>query len=178
MLSRLAAMVLLTFVSLGSCYKKPVACHWCGAPIDPVLAPAAAWAMEPTVLVCSTAPVTKDEVQQALDLWADHGAPQLTAMDSYCLGNQVSGYVYVDLRHAGESWEPGVLATTYYSPYTPRDYAIIHLSNGDLRVLTHEVGHIWLGHASVSPHVLHPSIGHFDWDAWEDVEYAFALGGY
>ncbi len=148
--------------------------------------PARDWMMRPVVKVCPGAPVDLSEVQNALTLWSMHGAPELAARYDGCWEPfPMPGYVYVmgrDARNPSPGWAPGVLGITYFSPGGGREvpcwWAVIELSDGDGRTLVHEIGHIWLGHANIAPHVMYPSIDRFHWDGWLGVAAAFIDGGY
>jgi hypothetical protein len=148
--------------------------------------PARDWLMTPMVKVCPGSPVDLETVQTVLALWAQHGAPSLNARYDGCWEQwHMPGYVYIggkDARNPSPGWAPGVLGITYYSPGAGREvpawWAAIELTNSDRKVLTHEVGHIWLDHANVGPHVLYPTIEGFHWKGWLGVEAAFEDGGY
>jgi hypothetical protein len=129
------------------------------------------WAYDPLVKVCPTSPVTVDEVQWALDVWAKQGAPQLVAIDSLCYDTEFDrGSVIVDIPQQWMSmeWEYNMRALTvlfYDSPVGTPHLAYIGLPTADPSTLLHEVGHIWLsGHVEDRPHVLSLYIEDFAWD--------------
>ncbi len=132
---------------------------------------AKAWEYDPVVKVCSTAPVTTEEVQWALNVWADQGAPQLTAISSSCYHTEFDqGAVIVDIPQAWmyPEWEAYMRAMTVVfsdEKDSPVHLAYIGLPSGDPRTLLHEVGHIWLaGHIEDRPHVMSTYIEDFAWD--------------
>lgn len=139
-----------------------------------------AWEVkQPLVKVCATAPVTVQEVQWALDLWAEHGAPQLRAVSSYCLDMATdTDVVFVDVPQMwmASDWTPGTrgLTVTFSERKgAPTRLAVIGLGNGDRRVLAHEIGHIWVsGHYEGPDHVITPYMEDFAW-AWDGVRRAF-----
>jgi hypothetical protein len=129
------------------------------------------WVYDPLVKVCPTSPVTVDEVQWALDVWAKQGAPQLRAIDSLCYDTEFDrGSVIVDIPQQWMSaeWEYNMRALTvlfYDVPAGKPHLAYIGLPTADPRTLLHEVGHIWLdGHVEGRPHVLSLYIEDFAWD--------------
>ena len=144
--------------------------------------PLKAWEeREPIVKVCPTAPVTTSEVQWALDTWAEHGAPQLQAVSSYCLDIAESSdavFVTGPQPWAEAEWTPGTIGLTVTFSETregPTRLGVIGLATGDLRVLTHEVGHLWItGHVGgpFNPHIMAEYIQHFDWDGWDGIDKA------
>lgn len=137
------------------------------------------WVFPPMVKVCSTAPVTKDEVQWALDLWANHGAPELTAIDSHCLSKNEPWTVYVDqptVEEYAAHWTEhtiGLTSVYRYAEGQPPVAADLHLVTGDRRVLLHEVGHLWIpAHYPGKEHVLSEWLGDFAY-SFEGVDKVF-----
>jgi len=136
------------------------------------------WKEDPVILVCDTAPVTKDEVAMLLDEWAAHGAPKLEVVNSKCVGEPMPGYIQID------QWRPewrlqvtGAYAVTAVWPEDPV-MGLIMVPDGNLSVLRHELGHIWIhGHTPVMGHVVCPYV-ECTGDDWEGVKKAFKRGGY
>lgn len=133
------------------------------------------WAdVAPLVRVCPDSPVTKGEVQWALDSWAAHGAPQLEAVYSYCADiESATDTVFITGPQlwAIEHWTPGTVGLTVAFSETrdgPTKVASIGLINSDLRVLLHEVGHLWISdHWPEKGHVMTEYIENFDASNWE-----------
>jgi hypothetical protein len=184
------SLFLLFFLLLAGCAKAPLDPGMQRTVSIPVFdQPARPWLMTPVVKVCPDAPVGEAEVQNVLALWEQHGAPRLKVRYAPCWESRpLPGYVYIrgntyDGAHPQWQWDHSVLGLTYYSAgginsELPTWWAVIELSDNDRRVLTHEVGHLWLGHANVGPHVLFPTIQGFHWKGWLGVDAAFKDGGY
>lgn len=182
------SFLVFLFLTLFSCAKAPLEPGMQRTVEIPVFEqPARPWMMTPVVKVCPDSPVDLVEVQNMLLLWEQHGAPRLQARYDGCWEHRPHpGYVYIHgNRYTGAhpEWSPGILGLTYYSPggisgELPTWWAVIELRDSNRKVLAHEIGHLWLGHASVGPHVLYPSIYGFSWNGWLGVEAAFEDGGY
>ena len=137
------------------------------------------WEHPPVVKVCNHSPVSPSQVQYSLDLWHSHGAPQLTAVASACSSTYEEA-VYVGYPTDGmleKHWDANMVGlTVVYSKtkWGPPSAADMGLLSDDMRVLTHEVGHLWLpGHYPGKDHVLAEWMANFDWNGWDGVEKAF-----
>ena len=137
------------------------------------------WKKNPIIQVCETSPVTRDEVEMVLAEWEAHGAPKLKVVNSKCEEEMpASGYVQID------QWRPewrsrimGAYAVAIAWPQIP-EAGLIMVPNGNMAVLRHEIGHIWLhGHANKPGHVICPYVDCIG-DDWEGVKRAFRRGGY
>lgn len=173
MMYRYLAVFVVMCALLGSCRKaSPKAAadfSWTPTPHEWIVT-------KPLVKVCATAPVTTAEVQVALDLWAEKGAPQLLAVPSHCFSRTELHTVYVDvpsqyiLEH---HWNPQTIGlTSVFSVERdgPAAGAYISLLNDDMRILVHEVGHLWIGdHYPAPGHVLSEYVDGFSWDGWDGV---------
>lgn len=167
-------LLLLGLLLVGSCRKT-------GELPPPAWSPVRhTWPTNPLVEVCHNAPVTHFEVQWALDVWAEHGAPHLQAVPSHCYSKLEDYTVYVDLpspeEHA-EHWTSQVIGLTgvYFAKGTRVPIAAdVHLLTDDRRVLVHEIGHIWFpNHYPGQDHVMSEWLHGFEWDGWEGIERAF-----
>lgn len=166
-----ACVALLTAIVLLFCFGGG-----CGTTSPTAMAKAPKWSPEvhqwpenPVVKVCSSAPVTAAEVQWALDLWAQNGAPQLTALPSYCYSKAEPYTVYVDRPTIAEysaHWtEKTVGLTSVYKMDmdAPPIAADLHLISDDRRILLHEVGHLWIpAHYPGTHHVMAEWLSDFD----------------
>lgn len=137
------------------------------------------WEHDPVVKVCAGGPVTAGQVQYSLDLWAKHGAPQLTAVASACSSfHDHAVYIHYPptwmvLEHWGED-TVGLTVVYSRTPLGPPVSAEMGLISDDMKVLTHEVGHLWLPeHYPGKDHVITEWMDHFDWRGWDDVRQAF-----
>jgi len=136
------------------------------------------WKKDPVIQVCDTAPVTKDEVEMLLTEWEKRGAPKLKVVNSKCEGDPLPGYIHLDQWR--DEWRgeiEGAYAVTAVWPKVP-EAGIIMVPDGDMGVLRHELGHIWIqGHAPLAGHVICPFVG-CTGDIWEGVRKSFKRGGY
>ena len=138
------------------------------------------WMVDPVVEVCYSAPVTLGEVQWALDKWAEHGAPKLTAIESHCYSKTEDHTVYVDAptpEEYAKLWNGrtvGLTGVFFFDNTRVAGVADVHLISDDRRVLLHEVGHIWFpNHYPGEDHVMSEWLSDFAWEGWEGVEKAF-----
>lgn len=176
---RLFILVLVALAPLGCCVRT-CSVQYAKKSQKMVDIPAATkWRKLPVIQVCDTAPVTKDEVEAVLEEWVAHGAPKLKVINSKCEEPLPSpGYIQVD------RWRPdwrlqlmGAHAVTAVWPEDP-EAGLIMLPDGNLGVLRHEIGHIWIqGHANKRGHVICPFVDCMG-DDWSGVKKAFRRGGY
>lgn len=138
---------------------------WLGVALAGVLE-ADEWALTPEVVVCEQAPWRAVQVQQALNLWAKHGAPQLQARDlgRGCDDREIAadGVVVVDHRwHELDGyWIPDAIAQTMTNSLVePRKWAVLHFDTRhrdlDFLVLLHEVGHLWFQDVEDPSHIMY-----------------------
>lgn len=135
------------------------------------------WDPQPKVHVCSTAPVTVDAVRWAATTWANHGAPRLEVVSSYCLTRNEPFVVYLDapsLDEYREYFYPEAvgITSTWANSEGQIVGADIRLLNDDTRVLLHEFGHIWFPDHVEGKHVMAPHLEDFGFN-FDGLERAF-----
>jgi len=169
----------LALLPLGCCTRSACTIDYIRSKEKVAVPVAAKWKDNPVVQVCDTAPVTKDEVEMVLAEWAKHGAPKLKVVNSKCEEDMpASGYVQID------RWRPdwrtqifGAFAVTLVWPELP-EAGLIMVPDGNLGVLRHEIGHIWLhGHVAKKGHVICPYVDCIG-DDWSGVKKSFRRGGF
>ena len=111
---------------------------------------AAVWKRTPTVIVCEYAPVTKSDVDKAVQFWKDLGYRFFTTQYHYdplnkCKSTAPIGYIIVRLIHQDIRMDEDSLAQTHFFVNNDRnevEWAIIYMKS-DIRetVLEHEMGH-------------------------------------
>ena len=110
----------------------------------------ARWKRTPTVVVCEYAPVTKSDVDKAVQFWKDLGYRFFTTQYHYapldkCKSTAPIGYIIVRLIHQDIQMDEDSLAQTHFFVNNDRnevEWAIIYMKS-DIRetVLEHEIGH-------------------------------------
>ncbi len=169
----------LALLPLGCCTKSACTLNELRKREKVEVPVATQWKANPVVQVCDTAPVTKDEVEMVLAEWARHGAPKLKVVSSKCEEDlPAPGYVQIDAWRVDWRMQiPGAFAVTAVWPEVPES-GLIMVPDGNLGVLRHEIGHIWLhGHAHKRGHVICPYVDCIG-DDWSGVKKAFRRGGY
>lgn len=173
-------LIALAVLPLGCCTRSACSIEYLKKNKEIVELPVATkWKKNPVIQVCDTAPVTKGEVELLLAEWEAHGAPKLKVVESKCAGDMPDlGYLQID------SWRPewreqilGAHAVTAVWPQVP-EAGLIMVPDGDMGVLRHELGHIWIhGHANKTGHVICPYVDCIG-DDWSGVKRSFRKGGF
>jgi len=127
----------------------------------------AAWKRIPAVVVCSAAPVERQQVVKTLDMWKKLGYVFYSGIyfkDSMaatiCRSTDLQGYIIVDLVTQETFGKDDDLAVTHF--YIDNDTREIHWAkiylkiNVEERVLEHEFGHAlgWM-HSKKPGHLMH-----------------------
>ena len=119
------------------------------------------WASKPDIKICDHAPVTIDEVKQALKWWEKKGYRFGYVFRSHCVEKAHYGNIVISLADQNFDFAKSYGTTTVRHNKTTKKiyWAQIFLpENVRERVLEHEIGHA-LGwhHSSQKGHILYPS---------------------
>jgi len=129
----------------------------------------ATWASPPIVKVCAYAPVTKEEVEEAVFWWENRGY----AFDGIlygipCINNTLAGHIIIDM-HNQDSFpnNRNDLGTTFTHVKDGTDdiyAASIYILQVRERVLVHEIGHaLGWDHVQRIGHVMNGTWSHGGW---------------
>jgi len=133
------------------------------------------WNLTPTVIICDHAPISKKEIDSALDWWRNIGyifyGPYMGGLyNKKCLDDSPVGYILVTLV-SGIDYNHNSLATTkIYSNTNTNEilWSIIELKQGLVkeRVLEHEFGHSigWM-HTSIKGSMMNRTLPNGGWSS-------------
>ena len=110
----------------------------------------ATWKRTPTVIVCEYAPVTKDQVSKAVEMWEELGYRFFSTQYKYdplkkCRSKQPVGYIIIHLVTQEIRMDTDSLAETHFfvdNDHNEIEWAIIYMKAEQREtVLEHEIGH-------------------------------------
>tara|TARA_R110000824_G_scaffold47486_11_gene135227 strand:+ start:8596 stop:9147 length:552 start_codon:yes stop_codon:yes gene_type:complete len=129
----------------------------------------ATWDIKPLVKVCMFAPVTKEEVKEALAWWEERGYEfEGVIYDAFCYTNVLPGHIIIDVHNQlSYRYNPDNLGNTFtvYGEETKEiRSASIYLGETRSRVLVHELGHaLGWNHVNRIGHIMNPQWARGGW---------------
>ncbi len=127
------------------------------------------WKSKPDIKICTSAPVSVDEVKHAIAWWQKRGYRFGSIIKSNCVENHHYGFIVIDLIGQDFDIRRDLATTKIHHDTKSKEirWAKIYLTiSVRERILEHEIGHaLGWGHSAIRKHILFPT---WQGGGWED----------